>query len=69
MSSGPSLQGQASRADGSPAGREFVQVTVTANNGRDVLVDRRVRTNRSGRLSVVVDVPQDANCLKFTVSN
>ena len=57
----------ATRADGSPAVKEKVQVTATANNGRKTLVDRSFTTDRDGKFSVTVDVAKDTNCLKFTV--
>jgi CD109 antigen len=62
------LKGMATRADGSPAVKERVQVTATANNGQKTIVDRSFATDRDGKFSVTVDVAKDTNCLKFTLS-
>ena len=57
----------ATRADGSPAVKERVQVTATANNGQKTIVDRSFATDRDGKFSVTLNVDKNTNCLKFTV--
>ena len=61
-------QGKARRADGSPAGGARVKLTATANNGRRTLVDKNIRADSNGVISETVELDEDVNCLKFTVS-
>ena len=60
-------QGQATRADGSPATGEEVVLIATANNGQKTLFERTISTDTNGKFSETVDVDSSVRCLKFTV--
>ena len=57
----------ATRADGSPAVRERVELTATANNGQRTLVNKIIVTDRNGKISETLNINDDVKCLKFTV--
>ena len=61
-------QGKATEADGSAAGGAKVRLIATANNGRRTLVNEIVTADDDGEIVELVELDQQINCLKFTVS-
>ena len=61
-------QGKATEADGSAAGGARVRLIATANNGRRTLVNEIVTADDDGEIVELVELDQQINCLKFTVS-
>lgn len=63
------LQAQASYADGSPARNATVIVRATINNGQRIIFNGTVFSASSdGSITRALSIPDDANCLKITVS-